>query len=60
MNWRKCNSFSQLFLDDVLLQAGHECEHLALLFLRNVEFVERPDEMLRRGVPVFCDAETAV
>jgi len=32
MKWRKCNSFSQLFLYDVFLQTGDKREKLAFFF----------------------------
>src|SRR5205085_12483985 len=52
MSLRKCNSFWELFLHDVLLQTGDEREDLTFLFLRHLEFVERLDEVFRGCVPI--------
>src|SRR5689334_25050329 len=58
---RKCNSFSELFLYDVLLQSRHKRQHFAFFFLRHFELVERSDEVLGGGIPIgFRDAEAGV
>src|SRR5262245_3305065 len=51
----------RLLLDDVLLEAGDRAEDFVLLLLRDLELVERRDEVLHRGLPVgLRDAEPRV